>query len=155
MSIDLEYLADHSAFIPQIATWYFNEWGHKEPDNSVQRTCERLNVKLNKDQAPIPIVAIKGGKLIGTAQLKICEMDIYPNREFWLGGVYVDATARKQGVGELLVKRIEEISKQLGVKELFLQTMNLTGGLYARLGWVPAEQVLYKDIQVLVMHKEL
>jgi GNAT superfamily N-acetyltransferase len=49
------------------------------------------------------------GKLIGAAQLKIREMDIYPGREFWLGAVYVDPAARGQGIGELLVKRIEDI----------------------------------------------
>lgn len=155
MRINIEYLADHPEFVPHIATWYFNEWGHNEPDNSVRRTCERLNSKLNRDRAPIPIIAMVDGKLIGAARLKIREMDIYPSREFWLGAVYVDSRVRGQGVGKLLVKRIEEISKQLGIKELFLQTERLSGGLYAKLGWIPIEQVNYKGVKVLVMRKEL
>lgn len=155
MDIDIKYLADHPEFISQIATWYFNQWGHEESGGSVERTFERLKSKLNRDRAPIPIVALAGGKLLGTAQLKIREMDIYPEREFWLGGVYVAAAARGQGVGGLLVKRIEEISQQLGIKELFLQTEKLAGGLYARLGWMPVEQVDYHGQRIVVMRKDL
>ena len=152
MNIDIEYLADHPEFVPQIATWYFHEWGHEELSVTEKDIRERLYTKLNKDRAPIPIIALTGGTLIGTAQLKICEMDIYPDKEFWLGGVYVHSTARKQGVGKLLVKRIEEIAKQLGIKELFLQTGNLTGGLYAKLGWMPLGQIEYQGTNVLVMY---
>ncbi len=155
MSIVIKYLADHPEFVPQIATWYFNQWGHEEPGGSVERTCKRLKSKLNRDQAPIPIIALAGGKLLGTAQLKIREMEIYPEREFWLGGVYVDAAARGQGVGELLVKRVEEISQRLKIQELFLQTKKLEGGLYAKLGWILVEQVVYQGAQVAVMRKDL
>jgi GNAT superfamily N-acetyltransferase len=154
MSIEIEYLADHPKFVPQIARWYFDEWGYKISENSVERIAERLYAKLNREQAPIPIVAITNRKLIGTAQLKIREMDIYPDREFWLGGVYVDFTARRRGVAKLLVQRIEQIAKQLKIRELFLQTEKLTGGLYAELGWLPIEQIDYHGVQVLIMHKE-
>jgi len=154
MSISIEYLADHPKFVPQIASWYFHEWGHKEPGNTEKNTRERLYTKLNKDHAPIPIVALADGKLLGTAQLKIREMDIFPDREFWLGGVYVDSTVRGYGVAKLLVYKIEEIAKQLGIRELFLQTENLTGGLYSKMGWTSVEQVKYKGLQVLVMHNE-
>lgn len=155
MHIDIKYLADHPEFAPQIATWYFDEWGSEEPGGSVERTLARLKSKLNRDQAPIPIVALADGRLIGTAQLKIREMDIYPDREFWLGGVYVASAARGQGVAGRLVKRIEEISKQLGIDTLFLQTKKLDGGLYARLGWVVIEQVNYHGAWVVVMRKDL
>src|SRR6185503_13278459 len=157
MNIHIEYLADHPEFVHQIATWYFNQWGHEEPGVSVEKIYERVNSKLNRDQAPITIVALAAGhgKPVGAAQLKIREMDIYPDREFWLGGVYVDSAARGQGVAGLLVKKVEEISKQLGIQELYLQTERLSGGLYARLGWMAVEQVDYQGRRVLVMRKDL
>ena len=155
MIAKIEYLADYPEFIPQIATWYFTEWGHKQLDNSIERTCAGLRSKLNRGRAPIPIIALAGGKLIGAAQLKIREMDIYPDREFWFGALYVDSTARRQGVGELLAKRIESISKQLGIAELFLQTERLDGGLYAKIGWRLIEHIHYDGAQVAVMCKQL
>ena len=153
MSIEIEYLADHPKFVPQIARWYFDEWGYKISDNSVERIAERLYAKLNRERAPVTIVAMANRKLVGAAQLKIREMDIFPDREFWLGGVYVDFTARGQGIAKLLVQRIEEMAKQREIRELFLQTEKLTGGLYAELGWLPIEQVNYHGAQVLIMHK--
>ena len=155
MNVDTEYLADHPEFIPQIALWYFNEWGYREPNNSVEKIQRRLNTKLNRERVPVPIVAIAYGKLMGTAQLKAHEMDIYPDSEFWLGSVYVDVQSRQQGIAKQLINRIEEISRQLGITELFLQTEGLDGGLYAKLGWIPMEQVKYHGIQVLVMQKKL
>jgi GNAT superfamily N-acetyltransferase len=154
MSIEIGYLADHSEFVPQIARWYFDEWGYKASENSIEIISERLYTKLNRERAPIPIVAIANRKLIGTAQLKIREIEIYPDRESWLGGVYVDFTARRRGIAKLLVQRIEQIAKQLKIRELFLQTEKLTGGLYADLGWLPIEQIDYHGVQVLIMHKE-
>ena len=154
MSIEIQYLADYPEFVPQVARWYFDEWGYKIPDNSVEGIAARLSAKLNREQAPIPIVAIEKRKLIGAAQLKIREMEIYPDREFWLGGVYVDFTARGQGIAKFLVQRIEAIAQQLEIGELFLQTEKLSGGLYAQLGWLPLEQIDYHGAQVLIMHKE-
>jgi len=155
MNLAIEYLADHPEFIPQIATWYFNAWGHRESNNSAERIAVRLNTKLNRVRVPIPIVAIADGKLLGTAQLKAHEMEIYPDREFWLGGVYVDVSARNQGIAKQLVHRIEEVARQLGIHELFLQTERLDGGLYAKLGWIRMEQVKYHSVQVFVMRKNL
>ena len=155
MSVVIKYLADHPEFIPQIATWYFNAWGHHESDNSMEKIAARLNTKLNRARVPIPIVAIVDGKLLGTAQLKAHEMEIYPDREFWLGGVYVDESARNQRIAQQLTHRIEEIARHLGIHELFLQTARLDGGLYAKSGWIPMEQVKYHSVQVLVMHKVL
>jgi len=155
MNINIGYLADHPEFISQIATWYFTEWGHKESGVTEEGIRERLYTKLNKGHAPIPIVARVDENLVGTAQLKIREMDIYPDKEFWLGGVYVDSKARKQSVGKLLATRVEEIARQLEIKEIYLQTANLTGGLYAKLGWMPLEQIKHQGTNVLLMYKEL
>ena len=37
--IKIQFLADRPEAIPIIAQWYLEEWGHKEPENSVRRTC--------------------------------------------------------------------------------------------------------------------
>ena len=152
--IQIAYLADHAEFVPQIAAWYFAEWGRRVPGNSVEQTCSRLNAKLNRARVPIPIVALADRELLGTAQLKIREMECFPEYEFWLGGVYVASRARGRGIGELLVERIEEISRQLGIRKLYLQTEMPGGGLYTRLGWQPLEQADAQGTRISVMRKE-
>jgi predicted GNAT family N-acyltransferase len=154
--MDIKFLADRPDAVPTLARWYYNEWGHKEPGNSFEATCERLNGKLNRDIIPIPIIACESdGTVIGAAQLKFREMDIFPEREVWLGGVYVAKGARGRGVGAALVSKVADLAKALKVPEVWLQTEALNGGLYARIGWVLVEKLQYKGENIAVMVRRL
>ncbi|CAM6000261.1 unnamed protein product [Sphagnum balticum] len=68
-------------------------------------------------------------------------MDIYPDKEHWLGGVFVPPEHRKKGVATELLKRTLELAKKLRVTTLYLQTERLDGGIYATLGWRPIEKI--------------
>jgi len=93
---------------------------------------------------------------VGVAVLKLHEMfDRYPEKDFWLGDVFVAPECRGQGIGSALAMRIVEIAKSRGIGSLHLQTQNLNGGLYAKLGWEKMEQTHYKGYDALVMVKQL
>lgn len=134
-----------------MAGWYFEEWGHKIPDNSIQKTIERISGKLNRDRVPLHILAIENEKVLGVAQLKLNEMEIYPDKEFWLGSVFTSPESRGKGVGSAIANKIAAIATDLGVRELYLQTEALDGGLYRHIGWKPIETTIYKDLHVAVM----
>lgn len=153
--MQLKLLADIPDAIPILARWFFDQWGRDVPGNSFEATCERIGEKLNRDQAPLHLVAVEGGRPLGTAQWKIREMAIYPEREFWLGNVYVAPEARGHGLASHLAEEIAQLAKSHGVSELSLQTERLDGGLYARLGWKPVEQVHHHGRDVLVMQRNL
>ena len=97
------------------------------------------------------VLATKQGQVIGAAELKVREMDIYPDKEFWLGGVYVEEAARGKGVASALVNEVLSRARALGIQHLYLQTAKLDGGLYAKHGFEPLEVIRYKGQQVLVM----
>ena len=101
------------------------------------------------------ILAINGNELIGAAQIKLKQLTIYPDKEHWLAGVYVEPKHRGNKVASALLKKIEETAIELGVCELHLQTENLTGGLYSSLGWQSTEKVNYRGVDVMVMSKQL
>jgi predicted GNAT family N-acyltransferase len=153
--MEIQFLADRPEFIPLISNWYYSEWGRLMKDQSEQKIHDRISGMLNRDKIPLHIIAVESDELLGVAQLKIREMDIYPDKEHWLGGVYVSPAARGLGVGSLLVTRALELAKQLKVKTLYLQTENLSGGLYASLGFRPLEQAHYNGVDVLVMEHSL
>lgn len=154
--MEIKFLADRPDAVPILARWYFEQWGHEEPGNSFELTCERLNGKLNRNFAPIPIIAGEAdGTVIGAAQLKLREMDIFPEREHWIGGVYVDPSVRGRGVAAALVTKLIELAKNLSIKELWLQTEALDGGLYKRLGWSVVEILDYRGHRVAVMVKQI
>jgi len=153
--IQFQFLADRPDAVPMIARWYFDMWGHKSPDNSVEITRQRLESTLYRDRLPLRVVAVEDREVIGAATLKLREMDIFPDREHWLGDVFVSPAARGRGVGSQLVRHLIGRAASLHIHTLHLQTVQLNGGLYAKLGWTPLEQVDYRGTRVLVMAREL
>ncbi len=156
MNIGFEFLADRPEAVPQIACWWFDAWGHLRPGTSVDGFTATLNEQLFRDQLPIRIVAIGDGIVVGVAELKLHEMaDLYPDKEFWMGGIFVAPGFRRRGIGSALSLKIAEIAKSKCIQAIHLQTQNLNGGLYAKLGWERIEQVNYKGYEALVMVKQL
>ena len=151
-----ELLADRVEAIPIVAGWYFEEGWRAITENSVEKTAERIRGQLNRGKLPLLVLAVDAECVVGVAELKPHEMlSVYPDKEPWLGGVFVRQESRNKGIASQLALRIAEIAKSFGVEELYLQTTALDGGLYARLGWMPVEQIRYRGVDVLLMVKEL
>ena len=150
-----ELLADRPQDVPVIARWCFDEWGHSIAGNTFEQTCERISRKLNRDTAPLHVLAIEDGRPIGSAQLKIRELDLCDAWEYWLGDVYVLPAHRGQGVASAICRRVQAIAAALGVRRLYLQTEKPDGGLYSRLGWNGVKQIERDGRPILIMELEL
>lgn len=148
-------LTEMPGALPTIAGWYFNHWGHSIPGETLAVTESRLQSYLNPEALPLIVVALDGDEVVGAAQLKFREMDIYPEREHWLGGVFIRPTHRGKYLASHLAMHVADIAKSREFPSLYLQTERLDGGLYARLGWKACEQVTYKGFRVLVMVRPL
>ncbi|WP_105168594.1 GNAT family N-acetyltransferase [Pseudoalteromonas sp. T1lg23B] len=153
--MDILFLADKVELKPLVAKWYFEQWGDIIDNASIALFEQQLDEYLNRDCMPLIVVALEGEQMIGVAQLKYREMSIYPDREHWLGGVFVAPKWRGQAVATALVDSVEQVAKSFGIKELFLQTEALEGGLYRRVGWQSLERVTYCGVDVQVMSKRL
>ena len=148
------FLADKAGAIAEIAGWYFAEWGHITR-MSRESIAAKMRDALNRDKIPLFVLAVEEDEVLAVAELKYREMAIYPDKEHWIGGVFVRPSHRGRGIASQLANRTVEIAKSLGVRTLHLQTQQLNGGLYARLGWTVCGQVKYRDLDVLVMEKQL
>jgi GNAT superfamily N-acetyltransferase len=156
MPIEFKFLADCVDAIPIISKWYSDEWGHLAQSHTTERPRDRIEDYMNRDEIPFILVAMYDNDLVGAAQLKYREMvEMFPDKEHWLGGVYVAASYRGQGYGAQIVEQIVKIAPSYGVETLHLQTQALDGGLYARLGWTPSAQVTSHGLDVLVMERHL
>jgi len=156
MNTHFEFLADRPEAVPQIARWWFEAWGHMRPGLTVDELTAALNGHLSRNQLPIRIVAVRDGVVVGAAELKLHEMmELYPEKEFWLGSVFVAPEVRRQGVGSALALRVVELAKSRGIRAIHLQTVDLSGGLYAKLGWERIDQAHYKGHEALVMVKQI
>jgi GNAT superfamily N-acetyltransferase len=150
------FLADRPDAIPIVARWHFDEWGRIGPVGSLEQTCEIISAWQNRDRAPLLLVAVEDEQIVGTAALKPHEMlSVFPDYEPWLGSVFVHPAHRGRGIASQLCKEIIALATSFGVDQLFLQTTRLDGGLYARLGWEPIQQLNYHGHDVVVMRKQL
>ena len=152
-NIEFSFLADHKHHLPQLAQWYFDEWGKLTSAASVQVIETRLQEYLQVDKIPLILVATCGGELAGAVQLKFREMTIYPDKEHWLGGVYVGTKFRGNKLASALVSRASDFAEEMGVRSLYLQTIKRDGGLYHKLGFKAVDKVVYRGLEVLVMVK--
>jgi predicted N-acetyltransferase YhbS len=148
-------LADYPEAIPQIASWHFAEWGHLGRVAGTDEIEAKLRESLNRDTMPLSILAFDNDEIVGFAELKYHEMEIYPEKEHWLGGVFVPVEHRGKGVGCMVIRKSLDIARSLGISTIFLQTEQLDGGLYTGLGFVAVETVEYRGLEVLVMENRL
>jgi GNAT superfamily N-acetyltransferase len=81
--------------------------------------------------------------------------DLYPEREFWLGDVFVAPDFRGRGIGSALALKIVEIARSRDIQSIHLQTQSLNGGLYAKLGWEKVEQINHQGYDAIVMVNSL
>ena len=158
--MDINLLNDKPDFIPQIAKWYNSEWGDIDDGSGLQnRDTAALEIKLadylNSDTVPLMLVATKNSELVAAAQLRFQENKTYPENSHWLGGVYVSEPHRGNGTAQTLIEAIVTKAKQLNVHRLYLQTEDLSGGLYKKMGWKAVEEVKYCGIDLLIMQRDL
>lgn len=130
------------------------QWGHLS-QSTLQRNMEKLSDYLNKDTVPLMILAVENGSVHGCAYLCFHEMSMYTDKAHWLGGVYVDKPFRGNKLASKLVQRLASIANSMGITELHLQTEDLSGGLYAKLGFKEIDRVNYRGVEVSVRRKQL
>jgi hypothetical protein len=131
----------------------YDEWGYRREGNSYEMTCQRLTGVAANAGLPMYLLAIDGETVVGCGALKLREMEIYPEREHWLGSVYIKPEWR--GIASRLVEAVATASLPFDVSVLSLQTERPDGGLYAKLGWQPVERVWFHGTEVTVMERYL
>lgn len=153
--MQFEYLADHPELVPRVIEWWHTIWADRM-GSDLPALRQQLSDSLSRDQLPLHILAMENGQAIGTAALKLQEIaELYPDRQFWLGSVFVAESHRGVKAASALTLKIVELAEARGIPHLYLQTIALDGGLYGRLGWEPVEQFSYRGIQTLLMCKTL
>src|SRR5207247_10967209 len=133
--VRISYLIEHQAYIPQLAQWLFEEWnsilGERTPDARVKK----LQAHLNRDQLPIAWVARANGQLLGTAALRVHDLEGREDLTPWLGGVFVGSHFRSQGIGAALYAAVEDEARSRAIHTLYLFTLDKQAW-YARLCWI-------------------
>ena len=139
--------------IKLIADWYLSEW-----NIPVQTTIEKIK-KLSAANYEFQVLMTLDNKPIATGGLynhvglldKEPRLKIYKN---WLALVYSKPDVRGKGIGALICNYIQDHSKKLDLKEIYLFT-HTAENLYKRLDWKQLERLALGGKDIVVMKKEL
>jgi N-acetylglutamate synthase-like GNAT family acetyltransferase len=143
---------DDNEQIELIADWYLNEW-----NIPVQTTKEKIK-NLSTDNYEFQVLMTLEDKPIATGGLynhvglldKEPRLKIYKN---WLALVYTKPDNRGKGLGALICKYIQDHSKDIGLKDIYLFT-HTAENLYKRLGWQQIERLALGNKDIVVMKTE-
>lgn len=156
MTVERILLSQNPALLPTVAAWYFHQWGTHVPGRSEEDERQRLEVFLHDGALPLLLIAVEYGEPVAAAQLKFHERTERPEREHWLGGVYVRPSHRGLGVAVPLIDDLLARAAEMGARDVYLQTEVDDGGLYRRLGWTALESVEHAGgFPVRIMRRRL
>lgn len=151
MSLSYQFLYDRPDETKTVINWWNTVWSDRlGPDLGAVEA--QLAQSLSKTTLPIHLLAYLNEVPVGTAALKHQEMEtLYPDCYYWLGSVFVDPHYRGSKVASDLTMQIVSLAKSHDLPHLYLQTADLSGGLYASLGWKPVERFSYNGEETLLM----
>jgi len=152
--VRISYLVDYPEYIPQLAQWLFEEWGAILSEKTLEARIKKLKAHMNRDQLPIAWVAHANGHLLGTAALRVHDLQGREELTPWLGGVLVGAQFRRHGIGEALCATVENAAQSRGIQTLYLFTLDKQAW-YSRRGWTVLAPCVWHQRPGDIMSKRL
>ena len=152
--VQISYLIDCPQYIAQLAQWLFEQWGSILGEKTLEARIKKLNAHMNRDQLPIAWVAHANGQLLGTAALRMHDLEGREDLTPWLGGVFVGPQFRRRGIGEALCTTVEEAAQSRGVQTLYLFTLDKQEW-YSRQGWTVLAPCIWHDRPGDIMSRRL
>lgn len=148
-NIQIEHLMKH--YVPTIATWQQEEFGHLRPDGTVEQRVERLSSASHRERLPISLVAISQDRntLLGTANVLATTLT-HEHLSPWLSSVFVPPEHRGKGIASALALAAASEANRLGFSAIYLFTPR-NEALYSRLGWTAFDRVVINGIFASVM----
>jgi len=152
--VRISYLIEHPEYIPQLAQWLFEEWDSILGERTPEARVKKLQTHLNRDKLPIAWIAHANDQLLGTAALRAHDLEGREDLTPWLGGVFVGARFRRQGVGAALCATVEHGAPSRGIHTLYLFTLDKQAW-YSHLGLTPLGPCVWHQRPGDIMCKRL
>jgi len=151
----IDYLADHTDVMLELASIHCAFFGRFKPDMTPESRARELCKRSGKTSIPLTLVALDGKTPIGSASLVEHDLDSHPDLSPWVASVVVRSDYQRQGVGTVLMRRIEDEAVKLGINRLYLFTPD-TEVFYRTLNWATIGQEIFKNrFAVTLMEKEI
>jgi N-acetylglutamate synthase-like GNAT family acetyltransferase len=138
----ISYLADVPDLAEQLVPGLLDHWRYVFPNHTASDRIAKFELHRNRDDLPIAWIAHEGTTAIGTAALRVHDLEGREDLSPWLGGVYVQPSHRRRGIASELCRVVETKAHDLGIERLYLFTHGQER-LYAQLGWELLENTMW------------
>jgi len=152
--VRISYLIEYREYIPQLAQWLFQEWDTILGEKTPEARIKKLQTHMNRDKLPIAWVAHANGQPLGTAALRVHDLEGREDLTPWLGGVFVGSQFRRRGIGTALCATVEDAARSRGIQTLYLFTLDKQVW-YSRLGWALLGPCIWHERSGDIMYKRL
>ena len=131
--------------LDQLAPLYdaYRSFYHQPPDLAKARNF--LSERLQRNESVVFLARHDDGSAAGFTQLFPGFSSVRAARVWLLNDLYVDASARRQGVGEALLAAARDFARADGAIRLELETMpdnHIAQSLYRAQGWQQYDETL-------------
>lgn len=155
MSLEFQNLSQRPEYVPLVIRWWHSVW-HDRMGSDFASLEDQLRQSLAQKEFPVHMLAFSAGEPVAVAALKLHELeDLFPEKLYWLGSVFVDSAKRGHKLGSQITGCIEELAVKRNLPHLYLQTQDPSGGLYRKLGWQPLQKLTVHGEETLLMIKHL
>jgi GNAT superfamily N-acetyltransferase len=139
----------HQHYGPTVADRVWNAWW-RQADRALS-DVERHMVEMADDRPlPMAVVAHDERGYLGSAFLIHSDMEERPELCPWVAALWVEAAARKRGVGRALVAEAAKTAAALGYPAAYLCCRPELEGFYSEIGWTILEPAVgAKGLSVL------
>ncbi|MCS5709302.1 GNAT family N-acetyltransferase [Candidatus Berkiella cookevillensis] len=154
MGLTVAYLKDHPEYIPLVAKWIFETWGHYNPQARYEKTILKLHDHLNTESLPITYIALQDNKPVGTSSVRITD-GIRPDLIPWLASLFVLPEYRGKGIAQALINAVKHKAQQLKYPTIYLLAFDQSiPQWYEKLGWqIIGNDALYgHSVKVMSIH---
>ncbi|UZR97680.1 GNAT family N-acetyltransferase [Chondrinema litorale] len=148
-------ILDHNNIdqIIKIANWYYEEW-----QTPVNKTVNRLMQQADSDTL-VQLTITIDDELVGTGGIrnKVNILNRYESLtkyKPWISLFYIAKEYRNQGLGTILLDKLEQYAKEIKLTDLYLYTFTAES-MYKRCGWKVIQRVIYKNHDTAIMQKLL
>jgi len=152
--VRISYLSEHPEYVQELAQWLFKQWDSILGEGNPEARIKKLKAHMNRDELPIAWVAHANGQLLGTAALRVHDLEGREDLTPWLGGVFVASQFRRRGIGAALCATVEEAAQSRGIQTLYLFTLDKQEW-YLRQGWTLLAPCVWHERPGDIMSKTL
>jgi GNAT superfamily N-acetyltransferase len=115
-----------------VARWIYDEWWADKDRYTPEALEDLLRQAVCLDAIPLCLLALVADEPVGTINLVENDDDSRPHLRPWLAALFVRPSWRRQGIGTLLVRSLQEQARRLRVDGMYLGTDK--PDFYARIG---------------------